>query len=307
MKKHFAIILIFTALFAFTGRAQITDTPLRVVVPQDSGIPDEAAEYLQNRLLYLITGYNTGVEDYGTSQFCISAKLLTESKEVVGSAPTMYTLDLDVILYVADWVNDKLYSRISVNVKGAGQSEIKAYINAFKRISPSNAQVKDFLEAARNSIINYYESEGPTILQTARTLAATRQYEEALFTLAAIPSACPSLYRQAQSVILEIYGSYVDYDGQQKLTAARNIWASTQTREGAVKACTILSEIDPGASCYKEAATLSAEIQKQMGQISEMKVYNDSIDLEKQKLDTARQIGVAYGNHQQPSTTNLLR
>ncbi len=305
MKKYIAILSIFIAL-AFTARAQITDTPLRVVVSQDAGIPDEAADYLYNRLLYLVTGYNTGVDDYGTSQFCISAKTIVESKEVVGSAPTMYTLSLNVVLYVADWVNNKLYTRGSFTVKGAGQSETKAYINAFKRFNPSDKEMQAFLEEARTSIINYYNSEGKVIIQSARTLAATRQYEQALFTLAAIPSACSSLYREAQSVILEIYGSYVDYDGQMKLSEARNIWASTQDREGAVRACALLSQIDPGSASYKDAATLSAEIQKQMGQISEMKVYNDSIDLEKQKLEAARQIGVAYGNHQQPSTTNLI-
>ncbi|MCD8294651.1 MAG: hypothetical protein LUE27_05385 [Clostridia bacterium] len=306
MKKYITILSIFMAL-AFTGRAQTTDIPLRVVVSEDSGVPAEAAEYLQNKLMYLVTGYNTGATGSEASQFCISARTLVESKEVVGSAPAVYTLSLNIILYVADWVNDKLFTRVSFSVKGAGQSEAKAYINAFKRINPSDKEIQSFLEEARSSIISYYNSEGPAIIQSARTLAVAGQYEKALFTLASIPSACTSLYSQANGDILEIYGSYADYDGGAKLTEARDIWSGSKNHEGAVRACALLSQIAPCSTSYADASNLSAEIQNQEGQISEMRVYSDTSDIGEQKLEAARQIGFAFGNRQQPSISAATR
>ncbi len=304
MKKYIATLLILAAA-ALSSRAQITDTPMRVVL-DDSGIPVEAADYLYNRLLYLTTGASTGVAAGGASQFLISAKTIVESKEAVASTPAMYSLSLDVVLYIADWLNDRLYTRVSLSCKGAGQSETKAYINAFRRINASDSEIKAFLESGREAIINYYNSNGEAILQSARLLSAQRQYEKALFTLACIPSACDALYWRAQEEILSVYADYVDYDGQMKLSEARNTWASTQNRTGAVKACSLLSQIDPASSSYADAAALSKEIQDQMGRISEMKVYEDNVDLEKQKLEAARQIGVAYGSNQQPTTSNFI-
>ena len=37
----------------------------------------------------------------------------------------------------------------------------------------------------------------------------------------------------------------------------------------------------------------------------EMKKYQDGIDLEKQRIEAARQIGVAYGTHQPAQTTSI--
>lgn len=303
--KKYLIIGSMMLLFAYPAFSQNTDTPLRVVIPEETGIPNEAARYLYNRLLCLVAGNATATDDYGTSQFFITAKTLTESKDVIGSAPAMYAMDLVITLYIADWATDRLYSRMSFKAKGVGASETKAYIDAIKRMNINDPRIKQFLEEGRAEIIHYYSSQGAEILQNARMLAAQRQYEKAMFILAAIPSSCESLYVQAQGILAEVYKKYVDYTGHQNLTKARTIWAATQSREGALEAGALLAEIDPDAACYKSAVQLVAEIQKQVGQVCEMKVYNDAVDLEKQRLDIARQIGVAFGNHQQPNTTIL--
>lgn len=298
-----AVLLLRSVTFA-----QNTDTPLRVIIPAETGIPTEAAAYLQNRLMQLVTGHATGVEEYGTSQFFITAKTYTETKDVIGSAPTMYSINLVVTLYIADWVNDQLYSNMSFNARGVGESETKAYINAFRRMNVNDPKIKQFLSDSRNRIIQYYTTQGPTIIQQARTLARQRNYDKALFLLASIPSSCETVYRDAQVTLLEVYKQYVDYTGEKLLAQARSIWVATQNREGAADAAQLLSEIDPDASCYKSAEGLSKEIQSRIGEewTLTLKAYNDSVSLEKQRIDAARQVGIAYGNNQQPQTTNLL-
>ena len=37
----------------------------------------------------------------------------------------------------------------------------------------------------------------------------------------------------------------------------------------------------------------------------EMKQYQDGIDLEKQRINAMREVGVAFGKGQQPTTTNI--
>ena len=63
----------------------------------------------------------------------------------------------------------------------------------------------------------------------------------------------------------------------------------------------------PDAGCYDEAMELYREIK---GKVLddwkfEMKKYQDGVDLEKQRIDAMRQVGVAYGNHQPAQTTSI--
>ncbi|WP_302568395.1 hypothetical protein [Culturomica massiliensis] len=287
--------------------AQNTDMPLQVALPDETDMPEEAAHYLRSRLLGLVTNHGTGVGDYGTSQFFITAKTLLESKDVVGSAPTMYSINLVITLYVVDCIYDRLYAQMSLNAKGVGESETKAYISAIKRMNVNNPKIKSFLEEGRNKIIHYYTTQGKEIMQSVRMLASQRQYEKALFILTAIPSSCEELYNEAQSSIGSIYKDYVNYTGERNLAQARIVWTASQNRAGASQAGSLLAKIDPDATCRPAAEQLVKEIQQRIGEewTFQMKAYNDSVDLNKQRIEAARQIGVAYGNHQQPNTTNL--
>ena len=306
MKSHLIILFLLLAFHAGI-HAQNTDMPLQVAVPDEADMPEEAAQYLRSRLLGLVTNYGTGVGDYGTSQFFITAKTLLESKDVTASAPTMYSINLVITLYVVDCIHDRFYSQMSLNAKGVGASEAKAYISAIKRMDVNNPKIKSFLEEGRNRIVHYYTTQGKEIMQSVRMLASQRQYEKALFILAAIPASCEVLYGEAQIVINKIYKEYVDYAGERNLTQARTLWAATQNRTGALKAGALLAEIDPDAACRPTAEQLVKEIQQRIGEewTLQMKAYNDTVDLNKQRIEAARQIGVAYGNHQQPNTTNL--
>lgn len=304
--KSYLIIIFLSLTFKAGIYAQNTDMPLQVAVPDETDMPVEAAQYLRSRLLGLVTNHGTGVDDYGTSQFFIAVKTMLESKDVVGSAPTMYSINLAVTLYMVDCVNDRLYSQTSLNAKGVGESETKAYISAIKRMNINNPKIKAFMEDGRDKIIHYYTTQGKEIMQSVRRLASQRQYEKALFILTAVPSSC-ELYNEAQTAITGIYKEYVDYAGERNLAEARALWAATQDRTGALKAGTLLVEIDPDAACRPAAEQLVKEIQQRIGEewTLTMKAYNDGVDLEKQRIDAARQVGVAYGTHQQPNTTNL--
>ena len=89
----------------------------------------------------------------------------------------------------------------------------------------------------------------------------------------------------------------------ENLAAAKAAWAAEQNSTGAAEAGKYLSEIYPDAKCYGDAEELYKEIK---GKVLddwkfEMKKYNDQVALESQRINAAREIGVAYGNHQQPT------
>ena len=99
----------------------------------------------------------------------------------------------------------------------------------------------------------------------------------------------------------------LDYECAQNLAAARQAWAAEQNSKGAYAAGEYLANILPDAGCYDEAMELYREIK---GKVLddwkfEMRKYDDSIDLERRRIDAARQVGVAYGNHQPAQTTTI--
>ena len=68
-----------------------------------------------------------------------------------------------------------------------------------------------------------------------------------------------------------------------------------------------MAKIQPDAGCYDEAMALYQEIK---GKVLddwkfEMKQYQDSVDIEKSKVNAMREVGVAFGKGQQPTTTNI--
>jgi hypothetical protein len=93
----------------------------------------------------------------------------------------------------------------------------------------------------------------------------------------------------------EIYKQYDDYTCGQYLAAAKAAWANIDHD----KAAENLAYITPDSKCYAEAQTLAGEIKNKLledGKVWDFKLkrYNDAVDLEKQRLQTIRDIGVAY-------------
>ena len=295
-------------LSVLTLNAQNSDTPIKAYVAANNDMPIEVADYLQTRLTNIITSMGVGVDDYTTSQFYTSAKLLVESKDVVGSAPTKYVYNISSTLYLADMVSNKIYSSITIPLKGAGDSETKAYINAFKGLNASQKKINDFYKGARKVIIDYYTSQGNTIIQKAKMLASQDKYDEALYLLTAIPVSCPDLYEKAQTEIMAVYNQYTLYNDTKILQQAKALWASTQNRDGAAEVALLLAEIQPDSPCQSQVDQLVKDIKGRIGDEWELtkRSYSDAVELEKQRIEAAKSIGVAFGNNQQPNTTNLV-
>ena len=71
----------------------------------------------------------------------------------------------------------------------------------------------------------------------------------------------------------------------------------------------MLAQIDPDAACYAEAKALMKEVKAQVRSDIDLEMrekYYDQIQLEKSRIEAARAVGVAYGNHQKPTTTSLM-
>ena len=108
-----------------------------------------------------------------------------------------------------------------------------------------------------------------------------------------------------------IYQAKIDQEGAVLLAEAKNVWNAGQDGYAADRAGAILAQINPQAKSFAEASKLGTEIAKRVKELDKRewdfmgKQHNDEVDIKKANIKAMRDVGVAYGNHQQPTTYNV--
>lgn len=280
--------------------------PISVYAADDTeSFPQGAKAMMENKLTQLLTRNGIAGLDY-MGQFILTITTTPLDKDIIPGPPAKIAEKMEMNLYIVDAYAKTIFSSTSLTVKGLGETENKCYLNAISRMPIQSPQMAQFIEEGKNKIIEYYDHEGEAIIKKAMYLAQQKNYEEGLFWVSLIPQQSKH-YDAALAAGLDIYQQYIDNQCNINLAAARTAWAAEQNSKGAYAAGEYLANILPDAKCYGEAMELYKEIK---GKVLddwkfEMKKYQDGVDLEKLRIDAARQIGVAYGNHQPSQTTSV--
>jgi hypothetical protein len=309
MKKLFLTMFLLSVYTAFcqNNKSSADDMgriALAAYVPQQiDKMPDAARSLLQNKLSQIVTKGGMG-GSAANERFIITANVNVITKDVLPSAPPLTQFNLEVTFYIGDGIEGTKFTSASVSVKGTGENETKAYISALKNISPSNSVIQSFVETGKTRIIEYYNSKCDFILKEAQSLASQNKYEESISKLISVPEVCKACYDKAMDAVAPIYQKQIDRECKQRLMEATTAWNAAQDLSSAENAGGILSQIEPGASCYKEALALSTKIAQRVKELDQrewkfqMKQQQDNVDIQKATIKAARDIGVAYGNHQ---------
>ena len=305
MKKFFSIFV--AALMSATMLAVETQyLPISVYAADDSeSFPQGAKAMVENKLTQLLTRNGIAGLDY-MGQFILTVTTAPLDKDVIPGPPAKIAEKMEMNLYIVDAYAKTIFSSTSLTVKGLGETENKCYLNAISHMPLQSPQMTKFIEEGKAKIIEYYDHEGEALLKRAAYLAGQKNYEEALFIVSLIPQQSKH-YDAALAAGLDIYQQHIDNQCNINLAAARVAWAAEQNTRGAYAAGEYLANILPDAKCYGEAMELYKEIK---GKVLddwkfEMKKYQDGVDIEKLRIDAARQVGVAYGTHQPAQTTSI--
>lgn len=306
MKRLFSIFALGMSLLC--SYAQNCDIALQpIVTPSaDGNYFPQVESYLTNRLRSLTIG-SGGASSLDNNQFALAATYDIIDKQIVGGAPTKIVYHLSVSLFVVDLKSCKIYSSFNTELKGVGDNETKALINCFKGINKGNGDIKTFIADGTKKIIGYYDNNYQKIIAKAKSDAAMKNFDAAIYTLMCIPE-CSSGYNAALETLPIIYQQFVDQHCNENLAQARAAWYASPNSDGASIAGVYLSEIYPDAACYQEAQQLFQEIRKQMGEEWKfmMKQYNDAIAIERQRLDMMRDIAIEYAKNQPKETVNIF-
>lgn len=297
------------AMSVFTLSASPNDCDIHLMVaPVEQGedVPAESNSALMSRLENAITASGvTADSNYG--QFFVTGRFDHIYYDVLPGPPMQHAMHSDLTLYIGDVVGHKVFASTTFNLRGVGTSQQRAFINAMSYISKNNNKLERFIDEAKDKIIAYYDSHYRQLLTEAASAAATHEYEKALYLTTQIPSCCTG-YSQAVDATKKYFKAYVDEQGRALLIAAKGEWAKAPDASCVDAAWAYLMQIDPSSSAYPEAEKLVNEIlatSKDDKRFETREKYHDSVNTERRIIDAARQVGVAYGNGQQPVTTNI--
>lgn len=308
--KHFKQLFLVAALLGgiAISNAQNCDLRLSIApIEQGENVPDAINTKVENYLMRAVSAFGVTADPY-YGQFFITGRFDNALDDVVPGPPQRYVLKSTFTIYIGDAVNRQVYASTSFDLKGVGNSEERAYINALSSLNNQNRQLAQFIEGAKEKIIDYYNSNYKSYLAKAKTALQQRNYSEALYYTTSVPECCVG-YGEASRITKEIFQSNVDYEGDLLLAQARGAWAANPDEEGARNAWYYLSQIDPSASCYGAAMKLGDQIQKTVKENWDFEVkekYRNEIALEKQRIAAARDIGVAYAKSRPRVVTNFI-
>ena len=226
------------------------------ISPQAEGLPSSAKKMLNNKLSQIATKNGIGGSSLNP-RFIITPNITVLSKDITATAPPMTALTLDITFYIGDGIDGKLFASTSIELKGVGTNETKAYIGALKRIKTTHPDLKNLIEEGKTKIIEYYNSQCDFLQKEALVKADKKEYDEAISSLLAIPEVCKECYMTSQDLTVRIYKMKMEnecLENIQKATVAKtnNEWD---------EAASYLETILPDVSCYDDAKVMLKEIE----------------------------------------------
>lgn len=268
-------------------------------------MPVAAKKQLENKLKQIITANGISAGS-GYPRFIISANVSVLTKDITPTAPPMQAYTLDITYYIGDGYDGKAFSSYAATIKGVGENDTKAYLAALKNIKTSDPAYQSFIDKGKAKIIEYYNTQCDVIIKEAQELAKMNYYDEAIWKLTSVPSACTECWDKAMRAVAPIYQQKIDFECKTKVLEATNIWNANQSWDGAQQAGSILATINPKAACFGEAKALSNSIAKRIQEVDKREwevTYEKEVGLEKDMIKAYRDVGVAYGNNQPQNVT----
>lgn len=271
-------------------------------------LPAGARSNLQSKLGQIITANGFGNASYNT-RFILTPNIHVVNKHILAGAPPRVAVTLDVHLFVGDGFEGTKFGSTTVTVKGVGANENKAYINALKQLRTQTPEINRLISSSKQRILDFYNTQCDFILKEAEIAAAQYNYDRALYILTGVPSINNSCYQRAIALIGPMYQQKIDRDCKVNLQNAQNIWNTSPDYEGALNAVQFLAAIEPSSSCFADAQRMSNQIGQRIRQIDdrEWNFVLKGQELQEQKIDAARAVGVAYGENQPQNMTYNLR
>lgn len=303
--KRLIVIPIF--LLCVLGiRAQMIVTPY---MPYDQeGMTVNNARLMENRLAQIIN--DSGLLSAESSRFILTMNWNVVDKEVLSTAPTKVMYRLEAGMYIGDGMTGNKFASTVIPLKGAGNNEAKAIVNAMRGLSANRPEIEQLIKKGVQQILAYYESHKREIMTSVKTMMGMHDYEGAMFTLYQIPMEC-SYYQEAQSMLIPAYKGMVNTQAAELLQRARALWAASPSQENAEAVMALVGDIDPTSSSYNAAQSFMKEVKGRVSKLDDQdraEVFKELAherSMDKAHMQAVREICLAYAKNQPKVVYNI--
>lgn len=299
MKKISSITYILLTCFLSLSAINEGNIALGIGRPDfDSSLDPTSQKALVSKLQSVIMANGIGST---ASDFVIIPKVYITGEEIIeGGMKNIYRIEGQLSLEVIQLSSKKIFGTLIVNLYGNGMRDKSAAMkNAIGKISTHDNAISSFFSDIRKKIAGYYITNKAEIINKARTAAAQDDYEAAIATLATYPEGLEGS-SDINREIATIFSLYRKKDCEQAILQARGAMA-TQDNE---LAASILSEVDPDSPCASTATSLLNSLKSEARADTRDALQRDH-DMEKARINAARDIAKAYYQRTQP-TYNLI-
>lgn len=298
MKKTllFLVIISSAKLYAQSETEAFGKIALSVVMPDNSEYLERTQlSKIETKITQIVTSSGLAASGFDKS-FVIYPKFEIYNTSVVENGIEDLTVtECEITLFVKQTENNIIYATVSKQLKGFGKTKGVAITSAISKIPVNDPEFSSFINTAKNKIIAYYNTKCSDIILKADALAKKQDYGQALNILLTIPEEV-DCYNKVQERTVAIYKAYQNQLCAKQILQAKAILAQKNYSE----ALNILGDIDPSTTCFVEAKALikssqteiDAEQQKQWN--LRLKMYDDRIALEKQRIEAAKEIAISY-------------
>lgn len=308
MKHKFLFLSLSLLICAVHGNAQENVCP----VIFDENIPAEAASNLSNKIDRILSAYGYGTVSVA-ERMVLSVAVDVVENNVTPTNPPRVSKKIELTFKLGDIADNKVFGSATVNLSGIGTNDNKAFISSFSALKPENKALKKFFADVYNAMASYYADNRQVILNRARAVAMTGNFDEAIAYLVTVPSVNMDCYSACQNQAIAYYSEKVDQSSRSAYHNARAAWTAQKDAAGATKAMAFLKQVDPASEVYPDALSLWDEISDKLNKDEieakehARQVYEDKVQFRNSLLDAVKSIGVAFGEHQPQSVTKLVR
>lgn len=235
---------------------------LMIILPE--GLPESSEALLRNKIVNMTAINNVGSLD-GSPIFVIVPTIAEINHDITATVPAKHKVKYAWAIYVANLRSGDIYGTVEGELLGIGDSGELALNNAISSVDGSDERYQNMLKTAQERIIAYYDANGLSLIEEAKTMAAVNDFEEAITSLNNIPNAA-SCYKEALAAKNDIQKKYFVNKGDVLIAKMKAAMASPRDNEdGFSEEFTALYVMVPSNSpAKKEADALYAEYQKSL-------------------------------------------
>lgn len=234
-----AIIIALTTLSVFAEEMQLGTLTITPYVPSDIG-DSHCQKLLATKLVQITTANNVG--QGFDRRFIIVPQINVLTEGTTSTIPQKTSLKVEFTFCIGDGLSSALFKTIHIERTGVGDDHNKALYSAIRKIRDTDPAIQSMIEEAKVRIVEYYNKEIPSIIESAKNDMASQNYEAAMGKLAVVPSVCER-YADVQKLIQQCGAALLVKKNKVALQNAKAAWAANPTSKGAEEAKEYLAAI----------------------------------------------------------------